>query len=160
MSAGPLLSTPETRAADADDRRRALAELPLFQGLHESEMSEVATWSITRSLAPGRCVYRRGETAQGLYLLLDGELEVVRLEDDTRERTLASIGPGEVFGEAAFLDDRPHSAEVRAVGPSRVVMLPREMLESFFDQHPSRRLRLRTLAVTRRLAKVSGAFAH
>lgn len=160
MSAGPLLSTPEARAADAVHRRRALAELPLFQGLSDAELEEVAAWSTTRSLASGRCVYRRGEPSQGLYLVLDGELEVVRLEDDSHERALATLGRGEVFGEAAFLDDRPHGAEVRAVETARVVVLPRELLQSFFDQHPSRRLRLRTLAVTRRLAKVSNAFAH
>lgn len=160
MPPTPLRTDPATRAAASDARRRALADLPLFQGLKDSELEEVATWSTTRTLAPGRCAYRRGEEAQGLYVVLDGELEVVRPDGDTEERVLGQLGPGEVFGEAALLDDRPHRAEVRAVQESRVAFLPKDLLDSFFEQHPSRRLRLRTLAVTRRLAKVSGAFSH
>lgn len=160
MPPKPLRTDPAARAEASAARRRALAELPLFQGLKDEELTEVATWSTTRTLAPGRCAYRRGEEAQGLYVVLEGELEVVRPDGETGERILGQVGPGDIFGEAALLDDRPHRAEVRAVRESDVAVLPKELLDTFFEQHPSRRLRLRTLAVTRRLAKVSGAFSR
>lgn len=159
MPANHVVSTPVDRAQNALARRRALADLPLFEGLTEAEMDEVAAWSTTRTVTPGRCVYREGEEAQGLYLVLSGELEVVHREDATRESTLPRVGPGDLLGETALLDGRPHSAEVRAITEARVAKLPQALLESFFEQHPSRRLRLRALAVTRRLAKVTNAFS-
>jgi len=160
MPPKPLRADPASRAAASEARLRALAGLPLFQGLNDSELNEVAAWSTSRTLAPGRCAYRRGEDPQGLYVVLTGELEVVRPDGDTEERVVGQVGPGDIFGEAALLDDRPHRAEVRAVRESEVAFLSKELLDRFFEEHPSRRLRLRTLAVTRRLAKVSDAFSR
>lgn len=158
MPAHPILKSAEARAADASRRHLALAELPLFQGLDDAELTEVVTWSTTRHVATGRCVHRRGEAVQALYLVLEGELESLAESADGREARTGVLLPGDVFGEAALLEDRPHRHEVRALTASTVVALPAELLQSFFAEHPSRRLRLRTLAVTRRLAKVSGAF--
>ena len=151
-----VASPPQVEPAAAG-HRDALAALPLFEGLDAAELNEVAAAARSRTLAPGRCAYRRGEEAEGLYLVLAGRLEVVRIDDAGGERRLGELSPGDVFGEGALLEARSHTAEVRAAEPSEVLAVPRAALDRVFARHPARRLRLRTLSVTRRLAKVSAA---
>lgn len=145
-------------AADPATRQRALGELPLFQGLRDAELRQIADAVGARSVAAGRCVYRAGEDAAALYVVLSGRLRVVKLDSSGAEVEGPEIAAGDVFGEGALLDHRTHSSEVRALEAAEVLVLPRALLDEFFEQHPSRRLRLRTLAVTRRLAKVTAAF--
>jgi CRP-like cAMP-binding protein len=152
-----VINSPQV-VPDGAARQRALAELPLFQGLQESELRQIASGVRNRSIAPGRCAYRRGEEAAALYLVLSGRLRAVKIEPSGEEVEGAEVTAGDVFGEGALLDHRAHSSEVRAVEASEVLVLPSALLDDFFEHHPSRRLRLRTLAVTRRLAKVSAAF--
>ena len=140
------------------DHVRALAALPVFSDLDEAERSEIAAASRSRAVAAGRCTYRRGEEAEALYVVLAGRMEVVKMDAAGGERRLGELGPGDLFGEAGLLEDRPHTSEVRAAEPSEVLLVPRPVLDRLFERHPARRLRLRTLSVTRRLAKVSAAF--
>jgi CRP-like cAMP-binding protein len=152
----PARTSPTPPATE--DAKTALAALPLFADLDDRELEDVAAASRGRAIAAGRCAYRRGEEAEALYLLLAGRMEVVRVDGAGSEVRLGTLGPGDLFGDAALLEDRAHTSEVRAAEPSEVLMVPRRVLDALFERHPARRLRLRTLSVTRRLARVSAAF--
>lgn len=134
------------------DARTTLARLDLFQGLPAAELDALAAAARQRQVAAGRLVYRRGEEYQGLYVVVSGAVETVV------EGGSAQLGPGALFGEAALLADGPHVADVRAVEDAALLFLPRRPLDDLFATHPARRLRLRTLSVTRRLSNVSAAF--
>lgn len=142
--------------------RSLLAEQVLFRGLPEAEMAQLWDTVRHREVAPGRCVYRAGESAEALYLVVEGSLEVVKRETGESgladEQVIGWVTVGDLFGETALLAGRRHTSEVRATEPSVLVEVPRRTLDALFERHPSRRLRLRTLSVTRRLASVSAAF--
>lgn len=152
-----------TASQPVDPASVLLAEQALFQGLSPAELAELGAAVHSREILPGRCIYRAGEASDGLYLVVAGTLEVVKREESeeggmVEERVLGRLGPGDLFGEGALLGSRQHTAEVRALEPTRFLVIPRPVLDDFFERHPSRRLRLRTLSVTRRLANVSAAF--
>jgi CRP-like cAMP-binding protein len=60
---------------------------------------------------PGQVVYEQGERGDAIYVVVEGELMVLRGADDT---LLSEIGKGELFGEMSFVDMQPRSATVRA----------------------------------------------
>jgi len=67
------------------------------------------------SFATGDLLLHQGETSKRLLFLMEGEVEIVR-----DQVTLARVAePGAVFGDMAVILDRPHSADVRAAGPTR-----------------------------------------
>ena len=86
--------------------------------------------------AAGECVVRQGETSQALYIVASGELEVVFVGDDGRERLVSSIDSLSIFGEQAFLDGLPRSASVRARTEAEVHLLTRDAFDSFALRHP------------------------
>jgi len=79
---------------------------------------------------PGQYVFSQGELGDRVYILLSGKAEVVRTRskgapggDD--EQILATLGPGECFGEMALLDNAPRNASVRCVQAMTVLSIPK-----------------------------------
>ena len=67
-------------------------------------------------------VARQGGPADKFFIVVDGELEVTREEGDTTER-IATLGPGDLYGEMAILFDRPRGTSARATKPTRLVVI-------------------------------------
>ncbi len=71
----------------------------------------------------GGLVIKEGQAARGLFLIVSGRVSVVRQEDD-EPIVLASLGPGDVFGEISLLMRRPSTATVIAEEDTAVLCLP------------------------------------
>jgi NADH dehydrogenase len=96
----------------------------------------------------GEAVFHQGDLGDRLYMIVSGEAEVVREEDDA-DVLLARLGPGEYFGEAAMLGRTPRSATVRAVGPLDVLTLPRGDFQALLGSLPELRHQFEEVASRR-----------
>ena len=70
----------------------------------------------------GDVIFRQGELARNFYVILAGKVEVFRQEDD-HEATVATLGPGEYFGEMSLLQGVQHTASVRALTPVDLMVM-------------------------------------
>ena len=106
-----------------------LRRVPLFQKLNESEVHQIADVLRLRTFAPGEYVIRQGDQSRDLWIVLEGECEVVRRlkpnEQDNHQEslTLARLVPLAHFGEMSFFHPAPHSADVRAVSPLQLLQI-------------------------------------
>jgi putative ABC transport system ATP-binding protein len=75
-------------------------------------------------LAPGEILFNQGDRAELVYLVEEGEVELVRLLSEGGEELLARHGPGRYFGELGPMFGLRRSATARATTPSRLVGLP------------------------------------
>ncbi len=98
-----------------------LRSFPPFDGLDERTLQELAGDVRSVQLVAGDLLVEAGEVADELYVVLDGELEVLAPEQDGRAPVLTRLGPGAVVGEIAVLAGGRRSASLRAVGPVRAV---------------------------------------
>src|SRR5436190_9992 len=71
---------------------------------------------------PDTVVARQGGPADKFFIVVDGELEVTREEMGSTE-TVATLGPGDLFGEMAILFDKPRGTSARATKPSKLLVL-------------------------------------
>ncbi|HEY3495169.1 MAG TPA: protein kinase [Polyangiaceae bacterium] len=81
-----------------------------------------------QAYADGQLVIREGDTGEAAYIIVSGRCRAFRKADDGEE-TLATMGPGDVFGEMALLLDEPRAASVVAVEPCTLLVLDRATLE-------------------------------
>ena len=130
----------------------------LLRGLDEEELAAISRSIHQESLNPGDLVIREGEVADTVYFLLDGVVSVrLHLDGSGRSRTVASFGAGVAFGEAALLDERERSADVRVEEPAIVAGLPLEALVALEREYPELKAKMlanvaRVLAVRLRAA--------
>ncbi len=77
------------------------------------------------SVSAGTTIIRQGEPGEACYLVRSGQVEVLAQQDGTAERSLATLGPGTLFGEAALLTEAPRNATVRALEPCELLVVHR-----------------------------------
>ncbi|MFQ6018910.1 MAG: cyclic nucleotide-binding domain-containing protein [Kiloniellaceae bacterium] len=84
----------------------------------------------------GEAVYREGDPGAAVYIIEDGEVEVLREADGQRVR-LGVLRRGAIFGETGVIRDRPRSTTVRALGRVKLVVITKdEFLSAFRDDNP------------------------
>lgn len=94
----------------------------------------LADYTETRRFRAREVLVRTGEPDRSLYILLSGRLEAVVGEGVRARRT--PIGEGALFGEIAFFDGRPRSADVRALTEGEVLRLGVEQFSALAARHP------------------------
>jgi len=110
----------------------SLAQLTLFADLTQPRLEEVAH-TIGEELFPeGQRVLRQGMSGGGLFIILEGEAEVV-IDGDRRAR----LGRGDFFGEIAALTGDSPTADVIAATLLRCATVPGPELEAFLLDHPT-----------------------
>lgn len=89
----------------------------------------------TKNLETGSLLMAEGQQATDLYILLQGQMEVMAPMDQDWIR-VAELGPGTAIGEMAFLDDAPRSARVMASTQCSLLQITREAFQKFSRREP------------------------
>ena len=126
----------------------------MFTGLPTRQLRGLVKTASERTFPEGATVVKQGEKGIGLYLIVDGLVEVRR-----GNRRLASLGPGQFFGETALFDDQPRSADVIAKAPTRCLILSRWEFWGFASGQPDL-LRGMMAEMVRRLAETNRALSE
>ena len=126
-----------------------LATAPLFQGLPQSALVELASVMRRRAMRAGDVLWHQGAEAKGMALIVEGRVSVaLRLPGD-RAFEFAELGPGETLGELPLIDGGPHSGTARVTERGRLLFLSRADFNALVARHDpvAFALRRRFLAV-------------
>jgi CRP/FNR family transcriptional regulator len=127
-----------------------LKSVPLFAGLEEAELERFSRVAVPRSFPAGTRVFHEGDRSDACYIVREGSFRVTREHSDGRAITLATLGPGEVFGELAMLDGDLRSASAEALSDGELLALPATDVKSLLARHPEISVKL-VAALVRRL---------
>ncbi|MDY0071567.1 MAG: cyclic nucleotide-binding domain-containing protein [Thauera sp.] len=101
----------------------ALKTFPLFQGLEDAVLEEVAGLASMRRVARSQVVVTEGDRPDNVYFVLNGNLKVVVSDEEGREVILSILGQGEIFGEMGMFEEQPRSASVVAASAADLVVI-------------------------------------
>jgi CRP/FNR family transcriptional regulator len=113
-----------------------LAAIPYFRGLPAAALRRVAAHATVRTVGRGERVFEEGAPADGLFVVLEGRVRLVRVSSGGREQVLHSEGPGATLGEVPLLDGGGYVATAIAAQPSRLLYLPRAAVLDACRRHP------------------------
>lgn len=111
-----------------------------------------------RTFGHGEVVFRQGDEGDCLYVIQDGELEIVR-EEDGRETVIRVAGKDELIGEMAIFQKERRSATVRARGSARVLTLDKRNFLKRINEDPSLAFRI-VETMSRRVRELSHQIAE
>ncbi|MDQ4129275.1 MAG: ATP-binding protein [Actinomycetota bacterium] len=110
--------------------------VPLFADLAEEDLERLYQMAETVSIPAGELVFEEGSLGDALYVVLDGELEVIKRKGG-QDVVLAVRRVGEFIGEMSLLEKAPRSASVRTLQKSRLLMISQAAFETLLSCSPS-----------------------
>lgn len=116
--------------ASDEDPPLGMDRIEFFQGLDDVSLREIATILTERTLQPGETLFSRGDAGDELYLVRKGRVSILLPLSGRKVHHLATVGPGEIFGELAFLDRGHRSADATAVTHTHLYVLSRARLDA------------------------------
>src|SRR5215218_3000365 len=145
--------------ASTEDIASLLARVPAFAELGPQELAEVAAVAVPRSFAPGESVFREGDASNTCYVVRDGRARAIREHADGRQITLATFGPGDIFGELAMFDDERRSATVEAIDDLDALAILGGDMRRLMYEHAEIAVKL-AVALVRRLREANERLAR
>ncbi|MGE3270440.1 MAG: cyclic nucleotide-binding domain-containing protein [Chloroflexota bacterium] len=137
---GPAFRAHPTHRVLPDEvrlRAQSLLEgVPLFREVPLHHLRELARYARSETFAPGEVIVRMGDPGSTLYIVRTGRVSVVREQASGRAVALATLGPGEFFGELSIFDGERRSATVMALEETSTVTLGRFDLVKVVSSNP------------------------
>src|ERR1043166_3174802 len=118
-----------------------LANVPLFESLTDDDVDALAARLETVDYDLGQVIFNQGDEGSSLFIVEDGAVEISYGEGKTKI-VLATLFPGQYFGELSLFDGAPRSATAMAIKPSRLIRLDRPDLVDFVNGSPAAALRI------------------
>ena len=137
-----------------DRRAELLAGCPLFKGIGTDGLARLAELATSVDFPAGHVIARQGEIGTGFFVIVSGGVRVVR--DGT---VVATLGPGEFFGELSVLDRMPRNATVAAEMPTSCLALASWDFERVLLDEPALTLAI-LRGVATRLREVTESVRH
>ena len=135
------------RSAQLSERRALLSRVDLFASLTPEQCAEVAAQTTLLTFGDGETIVREGAAGDSMFVIASGRV-IVRLEGSRRD--VASLGPGDYFGEMSMLTGDPRTATVVAAGDATVLEIGAEVFRQLADVSPKAVDQVGLAAATRR----------
>jgi len=150
------VQTKEERTAVESQRapvKTLLDGLPMFACIGEKTLGRLAAGSREIAAARGAVLFKPGDTATGLYGVIEGGVKLALPLPDDGEKVVALLGPGKTFGESAIFLDEPHVSSAEAVRDSRIIHVPKALVLAGMKREPGFAFQV-AAALSRRLREL------
>jgi CRP-like cAMP-binding protein len=117
------------------DRDDFLQKVPIFSGLDRRHLKRLSKLMVARTYKSGDIIVKEKDQPAGFFVITSGKVEVVRDADGDNPHVLATLGPGEFFGEMALFEGYPRNATVRALGDAECLAMTRWDFRAELTEH-------------------------
>lgn len=114
-----------------------LKQTPLFAELSKADLEILRPSVRIEIYETGRVILREGRVGAAFFLVVSGNVEVIKGMGSNEPVVVATLGAGDFFGEIATMKHLPRSASVRAQTETKCLMIQRLHFDSYIDQFPS-----------------------
>ena len=109
--------------------------IPIFQGLSSRQLGKIMQVIQKRQYFAGEILFREGQAGRAVFIVRSGAVELTRNLPGGKSRVLGRLGPGQIFGEMALLEDRPRTATARVLEDGEVALLYTATLETLIRRN-------------------------
>lgn len=117
-------------------------QIPLFAQLSTEQLTRLAGLARPHRHGKEHVIFNEGDPGTALYLIVKGRVKIGQSSPDGKERILALLGPGDVFGDLALLDGGPRSADAVVAEDAELLVIPRQEFMTFVLEQPQVAMRL------------------
>jgi CRP-like cAMP-binding protein len=122
----------------------SLRRCALFSHVDADGLAAITALLTVRRFRKNEVIFHQGDLGNALYIIAEGAVKIVLSSSEGEEALIATLRPGDFFGELALLDGAPHSATVTALEATETLSLPRPMFQRLLDEDRDVRVALLT----------------
>lgn len=130
-----------------------LRDIGLFGGISDESLERLVGELPEVRTEPGQVIVSEGDLSTEMFVVIAGELEVLKKAADGSTVRVAMLGPGDWFGEMAILDIQPRSASVRALAPSLLLAMSADQVERLLYRVAPKDYSLLIMNIARELSR-------
>jgi CRP/FNR family cyclic AMP-dependent transcriptional regulator len=123
---------------EKSDLRISLSSIPLFESFGKRDLSFLLHIIHNRNYLTGEFIFYQGDPGIGLYLIRDGEVQIIREDEAGNQIILATFSKGDFFGELALVDGEKRSASAIAITDVRAAVIFKPDLDEFILKYPKK----------------------
>jgi CRP-like cAMP-binding protein len=136
-----------TARDDLGVKQQILRRIYLFSGIAEADLATLARMAVKKTFPRHAAIFGEGKEARGFYLLITGQVKLVKSSLEGKEYIIRLVGPGETFAEAAVFGEIPYPATAIALEECHTLFFPKgPFLQHLADSPALARNMLATLS--------------
>lgn len=113
-----------------------LRRCALFAHVDDDRLAALAQLTRRRRYRRNEVIFHQDDVGDSLHIVADGGVKIVLPSQEGEEAIIASLKPGDFFGELALLDGSPRSTTATALEPTETLALPRDEFQRFVTEDP------------------------
>ena len=114
----------------------------LLGQLEPHDLERLMAFARTQRYRPGEVIFYKGDPGISMMSIVEGRVKISVTSPDGKEAVLAVLGPGEVLGEMAILEDKDRSADATALDACELLVLQKRDVIPFLERNPAICIRL------------------
>lgn len=114
-----------------------MKNIPIFSCLHDDELYELTNVAVKKAFPKNTILISEGDKTDSLYVIYSGKVKAIITDENGKEVILSIFGPGEYFGELAFIDGEQRSATIITREPTEVLIISRDGLRDILSSNPN-----------------------
>ena len=119
-------------------KEKLLARAPIFKGLPEPEIKKLTQSLRVLEVPPSTILFQEGDVGDRFYIIIQGQIEVIKAIDTPEERLIGMRGPGEFVGELSLINRAGvRMASVRSLGPAHLWEMSHDEFDDLLHRQPS-----------------------
>lgn len=130
-----------------------LGRLPVFSDLNKEHLFELSKLAVERYLNRGQFLFREGEPAECLYVVVSGMVKILKHSPSGKDFIVAFCASGEMLGDVILFSDKPHPSAAQAIIDSKVLVIKNDDFLAFLRVHSDL-----TFKVFRRILNTTAAW--
>ena len=134
---GENLSRQEKIMLSTIEKALFLKGVGMFEAMSADQLKILSNISREIQIEAGKVLFEQGDPCDYLYVIVDGEIEIILNQENGEGKTLASLGPPTSFGEIALFGDEGRSAGARASKDTSLLGIEKEPLLELIYEHPT-----------------------
>ncbi|MBN2025310.1 MAG: Crp/Fnr family transcriptional regulator [Actinobacteria bacterium] len=119
-------------------------KIPMFEFLDAEELDRLYSLCSTERFAKGDYIFLECDQPRNLYVVVKGEVKLLKQTEDGRETIVEMAYPGEIFGEEAIFDGQPYPLTAQALDDVELLSVTRTDFFSFLRDNPDLALEIIT----------------
>jgi CRP-like cAMP-binding protein len=129
-----------------------LRNIGLFGALSDEVLTHLSAALAAQAPSAGETIFHEGDDGRDMFVVLGGEVEVLKRSKTGMDARVAVLGPGDWFGEMSLVDIQPRSATVRTLAPARLLRITASDLDALY-RHDLKSYSLVVLNLARELSR-------